>query len=519
MKTILIVLFFGLYTQLVAQDSIWPVTFENNKVYDIIESYDHGYLIVGGDLVAWDQGYGMIKKTDINGVMLWQVNIDYIPPYNGTSVSAISVAIDGGYIVSGFTRKFGFGRPFIIKFNKCFEQEWSKIFENNDYQINSANEIYQLESGNYLVRIGGGSTEYKSIWVYKLSPKGHIIWKKYYADEWEPGPWSNELASDFVPDNNGNFIITGEYYMAQPGYDPNDLWLRPMFIKIDTAGNELWHLVYGQSDFYVGLTMGTDVSTGGTIYSTGWQGGISTPGRPPVVYRLNSAGDTLIYGHLPYESDSVVTGRADDVSVMNDTALFIVGGWGDVYDSSFYYAYKTDTLCNVVKRTLLNNHEYYRGRSLVTYDNKYVVSSYLVNDANTDLNIHFWKLNSNLEFDTLYTQTYNYDSLCPYAIVSDTIILDTTMVEIVELADDFKTFSVFPNPAKNKVRLEINIVKMKVRELVVVNLQGQQVYNATISPGRANHNIDVSGWEEGLYVFRLFEDKGLVQTEKVMVVR
>jgi hypothetical protein len=93
------------------------------------------------------------------------------------------------------------------------------------------------------------------------------------------------------------------------------------------------------------------------------------------------------------------------------------------------------------------------------------------------------------------------------------------LLTIVELADDFKTFSVFPNPAKNKVRLEINIVKMKVRELVVLNLQGQQVYNATIPPGRANHNIDVSSWEDGLYVFRLSENNTLLQTEKVLVVK
>ncbi|NQU33774.1 MAG: T9SS type A sorting domain-containing protein [Bacteroidetes bacterium] len=517
MKTIVIFFSIIFTFSVFAQDSLWPIVYENNIVHEIIKPYDNGLLIVGVDCVLSGEGYGMIKKTDINGVTLWQINVDYKPTWSGTHVNAISQTNDGGYIASGFTRMFGNGRPFIIKFNTCFEKEWSKVFIFND-TVRSAKEIYQLESGNYLMRVTSESLE-KSDWVYKLSPMGNIIWQKYYADDWEPGPWSNERTRAFVPDNNGDFIISGEYYIAQPGYDTNSRWLRPMFIKIDTAGNELWHMVYGLDDFYIGLTMGTTTASNGIIYSTGYYDGYNTPGRPPAVYKIDATGDTLLYTWLHNQNDSTVFGRANDISVMNDTALFVIAGWYNYVDTS-YFAFKLDTSLNVKKRAVLKRHQsYFPGRSLITSDNNYVAVSYMFNEENTSFDMHLWKLNSNLEFDTLYTQPFNYDSLCPYQIVSDTIELDTTTVNLDELAKNIVPMSIYPNPAKNNVRLEINIVKMKVRKLVVLNLQGQQVYNATISPGRANHNIDVSSWEDGLYVFRLSENNTLLQTEKVLVVK
>lgn len=517
MKTILIStsLIIVLNFQVFSQDSIWPIVYPNNIIHSLSESNDHGYLFGGTNEVKFGTGYGMIKKIDINGNHLWQINIEYLAPNNGTSINGISQTYDGGYVVSGFTRKFGYGKAFVIKLNACAEKEWSKVFRASD-TVQSGCEIYELLSGNYLIRVGRGSSLEKSIWIFKLSPKGDIIWKKYYADDWEPGPWSNELSYDFVPDNNGDFIITGDYFKAQPGCDTSTRWQRPMFIKIDSSGNELWHLVYGLSDFYVGTTISTTCDTEGNVYSAGWNSG--APGRPPSLYKLNKEGDFINYTNLPYISDSIVVGRADDVSVLNDTTLYILGGWEDSNDSLYYYAFKADTSCNITKRTLLNNHGNYQGHSLITFDNKYVAANYVMNYTTNILDTHLWKLNSNLDFDTIYTQPLIYDSLCPYQIVSDTIELDTTTVNLDELARNIVPMSIYPNPAKNKVRLEINIVKMKERQLTVLNLKGQQVYNATIGPGRANHDIDVSLWEDGLYVFNLIEGEQVLQTEKVLIV-
>jgi hypothetical protein len=77
--------------------------------------------------------------------------------------------------------------------------------------------------------------------------------------------------------------------------------------------------------------------------------------------------------------------------------------------------------------------------------------------------------------------------------------------------------SLYPNPAKDKLRVEINIVKRTPRLLTAVNLAGQTVFSAVIAPGRANAVIDVSGWKPGLYVFKLYEKGTVVQAEKVLV--
>lgn len=226
------------------------------------------------------------------------------------------------------------------------------------------------------------------------------------------------------------------------------------------------------------------------------------------------------YLNLNYESDSINLGRSDDVSVMNDTTLFVFGGWGDIHDSTMIYVFKADSAGNLIDRKFLNHNGYYRGYSQITSDNKYVlVSYYYVGIESGYYDLHFFKLNAMLEYDTLYSQEFTYDSLCDHEIVSDTIPLDTLTVNLDRLARDLQHMKIYPNPANDKVRIEINIVRWKERQLKVFNLTGQVVYNSIIPPGRANHEINVSEWQEGLYVFRLYEEGSLIQTEKVLVVR
>ena len=68
----------------------------------------------------------------------------------------------------------------------------------------------------------------------------------------------------------------------------------------------------------------------------------------------------------------------------------------------------------------------------VTFDNKivFVVTSPYTNAATWD--ILMYKLNSDLEWDSVYTQPFVYDYLCPDPIVSDTIPMDCDIITDVE---------------------------------------------------------------------------------------
>ncbi|NOY50565.1 MAG: T9SS type A sorting domain-containing protein, partial [Chlorobi bacterium] len=80
-----------------------------------------------------------------------------------------------------------------------------------------------------------------------------------------------------------------------------------------------------------------------------------------------------------------------------------------------------------------------------------------------------------------------------------------------------KPMSIFPNPARDMLNISINIVKWQERLIKVSGLNGHEILSETIAPGRAKHNIDISGWKPGIYIFALYEKGELLQTEKVVV--
>lgn len=506
-----------------AQDTIWPLIYEDEVAYEVFEDYDGGFLIMGATTQynSTNKDYGIIKKTDINGGQLWQKYIGAAEPPGWTTTGELSRTSDDGYIITGFTRMYnGRGNTFVMKLNSCFEKEWSRLFYSDEGNQASMG-IHQLEDNSYLMHIDnwGDDPLGEKVWVFKLSETGKTIWNKTYAN-WEPGKHNAELAQDFIPDNHGNYFLTGKYYKQQPGTDTNYFWIRPMFIKIDTAGNEMWNLVY-DTEAYLGSTFKSCVDNSGALYSSGYNSSFdSVSGDSPVIYKVNDVGEMEWFINLAFEEDSVHLGWTIDVSVMNDSVLYTIGGWSTFSDGGMTYVFKVDTAGNFIDRKLLPDYGYYTNASIITSDNKYMAVGFTNSDEGSGYySAHFYKLNAMLEYDTLYSSDIIYDSLCPHQILSDTIALDTLTVNLDRLAIDMKCMSVFPNPAKDKVRVEINVIKWKERQLQVFNISGRKVYDKTIPPGRANHEMDVTGWIKGLYLFRIFEEGRMIQSEKLLIAR
>ncbi|AEE48987.1 hypothetical protein Halhy_1089 [Haliscomenobacter hydrossis DSM 1100] len=73
----------------------------------------------------------------------------------------------------------------------------------------------------------------------------------------------------------------------------------------------------------------------------------------------------------------------------------------------------------------------------------------------------------------------------------------------------------FPNPASNMVRLDLGKNDASIQRLQVFNALGQMVYN-TLGDGNPYAEIGVSHWSEGMYVAKVFTNKG-VYSEKFEV--
>ncbi len=535
-KYLLLLLLFGTVGAkcVLAQDSTWVKEYHAGEDvrlyhYDLIETYDYGYLICG---YIYPYGYnapylGLLLKTDVNGNELWKKYIGYFPqahPLRNSGAKKAKQTADGGYIVLGFTYQFDFSTDlYVLKLDACGEKEWSRVFRREKGQ--SDGDIRETSDGCYLVSLTGWEdwNHTGREWVIKLSPDGETIWMKSYGD-WEGSQhwyYANTETYQMLPARNQRFVTVGETYKVELP-DTTVFYERPMFVELDTAGNEIWHNVY-TDNIYVGNAYKGDIDSQDNLYLggfTAYSTVLNYPGDQPVLYKLDSAGN-MVWFKVVSDTNAIV-GHAGPVSVMDDTIVFTSVGYryttsGE--DSLYVFLKKLDTSGveikkRVIEHIAISEPDYPVPRcSIITYNKKYLVSFQWHSPTYFELR----KYNKELEYDSLYTAVFTYDSLCPHPIQNDTINLDTTIVNISEIMRTLKPVKLYPNPVKSKLRIEINIVKRTLRTLKVTTLTGATVYSKTIAPGRANATIDVAGWEPGLYMVTLY-DKGIpVQTEKVVV--
>ena len=173
--------------------------------------------------------------------------------------------------------------------------------------------------------------------------------------------------------------------------------------------------------------------------------------------------------------------------------------------------------------------------STKTFDNKILLigNSYISGSSRMTL----YKVNSDLEYDSIYYRHFTYDSLCPHQIVSDTINPNCgVLVGVDEPLKNPETgaLKVFPNPAKQEITVELPkyiVVKSgqtgfglttvyhhwKSTTLEVYDLSGKKIFDKEIVRAESTLEINVSGWQPGLYYFRLVYNKQTVAGAKVVV--
>ena len=137
--------------------------------------------------------------------------------------------------------------------------------------------------------------------------------------------------------------------------------------------------------------------------------GLLTPG--PAILKTDKDGNQLYY-HLIL-GDTIKRGSASPFVIYNDTSLIIGGVWSNVMhpiDEGYAEVFITDTLGSLKNHRLLIN-DYYNPYSLIiTSDDKIVVTGNY--ELSGGIKIHLWKMNLELEDDSIYTQNITYDSLC-----------------------------------------------------------------------------------------------------------
>ncbi len=189
-----------------------------------------------------------------------------------------------------------------------------------------------------------------------------------------------------------------------------------------------------------------------------------------------------------------------------------------------------DTAGNVYNYTL-REHTSSGGNIYLTktFDKKFILNADYQLPNQTTSDIYLYKINENLEQDTIYPGNYTYDSLCGHTIESGVIDLGgcdviTGIGEIPTLEDynqKLQTIPVTasPNPTNTgEILLEFeNTGLFDNLELKVFDVFGKQVHTGKILPHQGAALIDVSSWGRGMYVAVVFSCSVMKGKCKIMV--
>ncbi len=493
----------------------------NPTAANMITAYDHGYLLTGRHQPNYPR-YNYLIKTDINGEVLWNKTLG--DGDNGILPGGLGMNGEGSIYFSGSYGVVGaYSDPLIMKLNKCGEKEWCWLFPTEGYHDYGMGLCVTPDGGvAFVLAMTGEDLVADRVCLARFSSAGDFLWKKCYNIN-DTVAMGNEFAYEVISTPDSGFLLTGYCQYSNPGDSLS--YLCPYYIKADYTGEMEWYTVAGFHPFDVpGEGRQTVLSPDSNFYYSAirhnfWDAGHFNESSPALL-KMDLQGNVIdVYDIAPPNT----LGTTSSLKFISDTtisAAAVWGAWASGNDMN-KNAIIIDTLGNILEQQVLLESNY-PAITEVTYDRKLL---YFVDDVDESGNfdVFLFKLNQNLESDSVYSQWFNYDSLCPYQITSDTIPIEgcgliVGMEELKYVENDMTNeLTIYPNPAKNKFTIKSEIFSIDETIVEIVDLFGQKIKTINIYFGESEVEVNAQGWSKGLYLIRMQSKAGFVANGKVMV--
>jgi hypothetical protein len=500
-----------------AQDQDWEVHIGVNGRYDeaksLIEFYDKGYYVEGGYDIN-SNWYGWEVKTNINGDVLWDKSL--VHQDFEVSSRATTLDQDGNRYVCGRINNW----PFVTKFDSCSEEIWCKILVDMDYYHGYSIDILMNEKNEIILMTKyDDDPEIEVLFLECLSEDGNYLWKKPYATKINH-PWITEPNAYDLMEYNKEYYISGFCYWPFPD-DTLHVFLRPLFIGIDSIFNEKWILPFYALDSVFGDAYKSIPLNDSVFMGVGLRR-IESNSTNTLIMLYNINGEELGYSQIPNDSigSNVFFNYISEVERVNDS-LFL---------SLFYLAFSPGVALPFADVIFDKNAQIYNISSeppnatgwahFITSSDGNFVNAMGWENANGDRDIYLYKIDKDLQPVPFDTNTYTYDSLCPEPIQSGTIDLSDCLVwtgtEEIPSPEEYYSFiatipiTAFPNPAETEITLAFqNTDHHNNMLLECYNIYGQRVHSEKIWKGQQETRIDLQGWAKGLY-FAVVKSDGKV---------
>jgi hypothetical protein len=192
----------------------------------------------------------------------------------------------------------------------------------------------------------------------------------------------------------------------------------------------------------------------------------------------------------------------------------------------------TDTMNNITRELKLPEGSYVFD-IVPTFDHKIFISSR--HDAE-EHDFMLLKYNDSLQYDSVYSSPYTYDSLCPGGITSGTIELSCNIITDLknQSINGVPKLKLSPNPASgytviylpelvsvksksNRIAQSFKSDYVKDLEMSVFDSDAKAIHTMDWPDNTKETVLNISGWKSGMYFIRILKNNDLILTGKLIV--
>jgi hypothetical protein len=230
----------------------WDQTFGGNEEdvgYDVEQTFDGGYIIVGGSYSFANGRRVYVIRTQANGNLMWQKTFDLGGINHNGYASCIQKTKDGLYAIAADIYTSWFNGYYTIEKNYTYflltDNDGANIsdWDVGEHRVGSA--VRQTIDGAYVI----SGLESGAPLLFKSWGNGNDIWSKIY-----PGEMDVDAGTGLQIDLDGGFILTS--------ISRENFTRRTILIKTDSSGNLLWQKFLSDVGDWIGSNI---TASGGSI--------------------------------------------------------------------------------------------------------------------------------------------------------------------------------------------------------------------------------------------------------------
>ena len=229
-----------------------------------------------------------IVDRDTNGTIYGISVTPYFVSVNQEVTQVVSLNVDSSVSPGYYALKIKASSGGIVK-EKSLDLTvlnlWAKAY--GSYSNDEALSIQKTSDGGFIVagymRISGTNDD---IWVLKLDKDGNVQWQKVFG-----GPFLDQ-AYDVKETSDGNYIVAGYSVTSVPSPQRNGF-----IVKLDSDGNFLWSLTYGDTaddEEFRSLTISQESGVE-YIIVTGYTKSFGAGGEDAWILKVNSSDGSIIW--------------------------------------------------------------------------------------------------------------------------------------------------------------------------------------------------------------------------------